>query len=80
MANNLPVVGKPVTIRIWDGCVVRYVFTVSPTGSSSIGAPGGAANGCHPDIEFDPWAGLIVDHRTGPLVTPVSIHHPEDMK
>jgi hypothetical protein len=52
-----------VTIRIWDGCTVRYVFSVGPTGSSTIGGAGGAANSTRPDIELDPWARLIVDGR-----------------
>lgn len=52
-----------VTIRVWNGCTVRYVFSVSTTGSTSVGAVGGAGNSAKPDIEIDPWAGLIVDHR-----------------
>jgi hypothetical protein len=52
-----------VTIRIWKGNTVRQVMTVSDTGSSSIGAVGGAGNSSKVDIEFDPWANVIVDHR-----------------
>lgn len=52
-----------ITIRIWDGCTVRYVFSITNNGSSSLGAVGGAGNSTKPDIELDPWAGLIVDHR-----------------
>ena len=50
------------TIRIWDGCRVVQVISVSGTGNSSIGAVGGAGNSTKVDIEIDPWAGLIVDH------------------
>jgi hypothetical protein len=52
-----------VTIRIWDGCVVRHVFSVSTHGSSTIGAISGAANSASVDIELDPWNNLVVDHR-----------------
>lgn len=66
-----------VTIRIWDGPTVRYVFSVDSTGSSSIGAVGGASNSSRADIEIDPWAGLIVDHRAGPT-TPRSIREDDE--
>jgi hypothetical protein len=53
-----------VTIRVWNGETVCGVFTVGDMGGSSfIGAVGGAANSTRADIELDPWAGLIVDHR-----------------
>jgi hypothetical protein len=52
-----------VTIRIWDGCTVRQVVSVSRTGSGVLGAVGGASNSTHVDIDLDPWAGLIVDRR-----------------
>jgi hypothetical protein len=55
--------GKSVTIRVWDGSTVKAVFTVGATGSSWIGNPGGAENSTKVDIELDPWAGLVVDHR-----------------
>jgi hypothetical protein len=54
-----------VNIRIWNGCKVVTVLTVSDQGYSSIGAVGGASNSTKVDVELDPWAGLIVDHRTG---------------
>jgi hypothetical protein len=50
------------TIRIWDGCKVVALITVSSTGMSSQGAVGGAGNSAEPDIEIDPWAGLLVEH------------------
>ena len=43
-----------VAIRVWDGCTVVGVFTVSPTGHTSIGAVGGASNSTPIDIELDP--------------------------
>ncbi|MET0915758.1 MAG: hypothetical protein ABWY81_06115 [Jiangellaceae bacterium] len=50
-------------IRIWDGCTVVMVIDVDQTGGSvSRDAVGGAGNSSNPDIEIDPWAGLIVDH------------------
>lgn len=52
-----------VVIRVWHGCDVRLVVSVSPTGTASLGAVGGAGNSTRPDIEIDPWANLIVDHR-----------------
>jgi len=52
-----------VTIRVWDGCTVRQVISVSKTGSATLGAVGGAGNSTQVDIELDPWAGLIVDNR-----------------
>lgn len=69
---------KPVTIRIWDGCTVRHVVTITPTGSASIGAVGGAGNGTQADIELDPWAGLVVDNRAK-FPAPLFIRHPEDL-
>jgi hypothetical protein len=58
------------TIRIWDGCRVVQVITISRNGSSStIGSTGGAANSTKVDIEIDPFAGLIVDHTVeGPPI------------
>jgi hypothetical protein len=50
-------------IRIWDGCKVVQLVAVSETGSSTMGAVGGAGNSTPVDIELDPWAGLIVDHN-----------------
>lgn len=66
-----------VTIRIWDGCTVRAVFSVSDTGYSAIGAVGGAGNSTKVDIELDPWANLIVDHRDK-FSSPVSIREESD--
>jgi hypothetical protein len=67
-----------VTIRIWHGCAVRQVITVSDTGSSTIGAVGGAGNSTHADIELDPWANLVVDHRvTYPTPTSIRYEEPE---
>lgn len=63
---------KEVTIRIWDGCTVKAVFSIGETGSSWNGSPSGAGNSTRPDIEFDPWAGLVVDHRQK-FASPVSI-------
>ncbi len=66
-----------ITIRIWDGCTVRMVMSVSKTGSSTTGAVGGAGNSSKPDIELDPWAGLIVDHRAT-YPTPVYIQERDE--
>jgi hypothetical protein len=66
-----------VTIRIWNGCTVRQVISVSDTGSSTIGAVGGAGNSSKVDIELDPWNNLIVDHRAQWPV-PVSIREPKE--
>jgi len=52
------------TIRIWQGCKVIQVVSVSETGSSVLGATGGASNSTQVDIEIDPWAGLMVDHSS----------------
>lgn len=66
-----------VAIRVWDGCTVVGVFTVSPTGHTSIGAVGGAGNSTPIDIELDPWANLVVDHRAE-YAHPVSIREGHD--
>lgn len=50
------------TIRIWDGCKVVCVVEVTHTGYSVVGSTGGAGSSSNPEIELDPWAGLIVDH------------------
>jgi hypothetical protein len=53
------------TIRIWDGCRVVGLISIGQDGGSVFqGATGGAENSSKPDIEIDPWAGLIVDHDT----------------
>lgn len=52
-----------VTIRIWQGCRVAMVLSVGATGSTTLGAVGGAGNSTQVDIELDPWAGLITDNR-----------------
>lgn len=53
-------------IRIWNGCRVVHVISVGQEGgSSTLGAVGGAGNSTNAEIEIDPWAGLIVDHRDG---------------
>jgi hypothetical protein len=53
------------TIRIWNGCKVVLLLSVSAAGGySTMGAVGGAANSSRADIDLDPWAGLIVDHST----------------
>jgi hypothetical protein len=53
------------TIRIWHGCKVLNVVTVSKDGTTSmLGATGGAANSTRVDLDIDPFAGLIVDHST----------------
>jgi hypothetical protein len=49
-------------IRIWHGCKVVQIVAVSESGSSTMGATGGAHNSTRVDIEIDPWAGLLVDH------------------
>jgi hypothetical protein len=60
-----------ITIRIWDGCkVVQVIMADQRGGTSSIGAVGGAENGAKPQIEIDPWAGLIFDH-TGKETAPI---------
>jgi hypothetical protein len=65
------------TIRIWNGNKVVQVVAVSDTGSSTIGATGGAGNSTQVDIELDPWAGLIVDNRA-PHPHPVSIREEDE--
>lgn len=60
--DSVGALGGSKTIRVWDGCRVVQVITVSSTGSATLGAVGGAHNSTNPDIEIDPWAGLIVDH------------------
>jgi hypothetical protein len=55
-------------IRIWDGCKVVQVVAVDQNGgSSTLGPAGGAGNSTRIDIEIDPWAGLLVDHPSGPV-------------
>jgi hypothetical protein len=68
-------------IRIWNECVVVANISVTPDGSGmSVGSvAGGAGNGMRPDIEIDPWAGLVVDHSehsTGP--TPIGWRDHQD--
>lgn len=66
------------TIRIWSGNRVIQVVSVGQDGgSSTIGAVGGAGNSTQVDIELDPWAGLIVDHRA-PHPHPVSIREEDE--
>lgn len=50
-------------IRIWDGCRVVQVIAVRDGSTSTLGAPGGAANSIRVDIEIDPWAGYLVEHN-----------------
>jgi hypothetical protein len=52
------------TIRIWNGCKVVAILSVSESGTTYRGAVGGAGNSAKPDIEIDPWEGLLVDHET----------------
>jgi hypothetical protein len=53
------------TIRIWSGCRVIAILDVGENGGTSLVTnTGGASNSSTPDIELDPWAGLIVDHST----------------
>ena len=54
---------KGITIRIWQGHRVAMVLSVGGTGSTTLGAVGGAGNSTQVDIELDPWAGLITDNR-----------------
>lgn len=61
-----------VKIRIWKGCTVVLLLDVNESGYSTVGAIGDAANSGTADIELDPWANLIVDHRA-PHPSPVSI-------
>lgn len=63
---------KPLTLRIWNGCKVCMVLTISESGSTTLGAIGGAECASNTDIELDPWAGLIVDNRVQ-FPAPVSI-------
>jgi hypothetical protein len=63
------------TIRIWDGCKVLAVISVDQHGGfTSSGAVGGAGNGDRPEIELDPFAGLIVSQGNP---TPVAYNEPE---
>jgi hypothetical protein len=67
-----------VTIRIWNGRKVVQIVTVGQDGSSStVGAAGGAENGAMPQIEIDPWAGLIIDHSAA-STTPVGFRDLHD--
>lgn len=53
------------TIRIWNGCQVVGLLSVGQDGGSAFQGPtGGASNSSKPDVEIDPWAGLIVDHSS----------------
>lgn len=55
------------TIRLWNGCRALAVITVGSEGGTSLigGYEGGASNSTKPDIELDPFRGLIVEHGTG---------------
>jgi hypothetical protein len=67
-----------ITIRIWDGCKVVQVISVNRSGGkSTLGAVGGAENGARPQIEIDPWAGLIVD-RNAKTRTPIYFRESHD--
>lgn len=69
---------KEVVIRIWNGCQVRHVLSVTGSGSTSLGDIGGAENSTNVDIELDPWAGLIVDHRAEyPAWNALDVSRPE---
>ena len=50
------------TFRVWNGCKVVGLLTVTAESSTFSGATGAAADSTPVDIEIDPWAGLIVDH------------------
>jgi hypothetical protein len=53
------------SIRIWSGCKVIAILDVGENGGTSLVTNvGGASYSSIPDIELDPWAGLIVDHST----------------
>lgn len=69
--------GDGVKIRIWKGCKVLMLIDVDENGHAVQGPVGGAGNSARPDIEFDPWASLIVDHRV-PYPSPVSIREEMD--
>lgn len=64
------------SLRIWHGCTVVATFSVDDHGYTATGAVGGAQNSGRPDIELDPWANLVVDHRAE-YATPVSIRYEE---
>jgi hypothetical protein len=64
------------TIRIWDGCKVLGLVTVSQDGTwSSVTQAGGAENGARADVEIDPFKGFIV---TGYAPTPIAYTVPEE--
>lgn len=54
-------------IRIWNGCTVVCLLDAGKDGGYSISGPaGGAENGARADIDYDPWAGYVVDHNRAP--------------
>lgn len=60
-------------LRIWQGSRVRAVLNLTDDGFSVVGDRGGAEYAARPDIEYDPWAGLVTDYRNGPQTTPIRI-------
>lgn len=61
-----------ITIRIWNGCSVNALVTVTGNSYAIHGPVGSAANSTKVDIELDPWARLVVDNRVE-FPTPVTI-------
>jgi hypothetical protein len=55
-----------VRIRIWDGCAFICELDVSRDGYTISGPAGGAEHAGRPDVEYDPWAGCVVDHNHAP--------------
>lgn len=54
-----------VMMRIWHGSRVVGVIIFADDGSGSwVGAPGGAHNATKPQVEIDPWEGMVMDHRS----------------
>ena len=52
-----------IEIRLWDGNKALGIISVDQSGGSSwVSLVGGANNSACPDIELDPFVGLIVDH------------------
>lgn len=49
-------------IRIWNDCKVLAVLEVGDDATSFQARVGGAASALMPDVELDPFAGLIVAH------------------
>ena len=54
-------------IRLWKDCKVVAIIDLAESGDGyTVSAAGGAGAICRPQVEYDPWAGYLVDHRRAP--------------